>query len=39
MAQQAGVNSTPSFFIDDELLAGNQPLAVFQQRLDSLLDS
>lgn len=39
MAQQAGVNSTPSFFIDGDLLAGNQPLTVFQQRLDSLLDS
>lgn len=39
MVQQAGVNSTPSFFIDGDLLAGNQPLAVFQQRLDALLDS
>lgn len=39
MAQQAGINSTPSFFIDGNLLAGNQPLSVFQQRLDSLLDS
>lgn len=39
MVQQAGVNSTPSFFIDGDLLAGNQPLTVFQQRLDSLLDS
>jgi protein-disulfide isomerase len=39
MAQQAGINSTPSFFIDGDLLAGNQPLSVFQQRLDSLLDS
>ncbi len=39
MVQQAGVNSTPSFFIDGELLAGNQPLAVFQQRLNALLDS
>lgn len=39
MAQQAGVNSTPSFFIDGDLLAGNQPLTVFQQRLNALLDS
>ncbi|MBK8899634.1 MAG: DsbA family protein [Anaerolineaceae bacterium] len=39
MAQQAGINSTPSFFIDGDLMAGNQPIAVFQQRLDSLLDS
>ena len=39
MAQQAGVSSTPSFFVDGNLMAGNQPLAVFQQRLDALLDS
>lgn len=39
MAQQAGVNSTPSFFIDGNLLPGNQPLSVFQQRLDALLGS
>ncbi|MCC6602347.1 MAG: DsbA family protein [Anaerolineae bacterium] len=39
MAQQAGINSTPSFLIDGELMAGNQPITVFQQRLDSLLDS
>lgn len=39
MAQQAGVNSTPSFFIDGNLLPGNQPLSVFQQRIDSLLGS
>jgi protein-disulfide isomerase len=39
MAQQAGINATPSFFIDGDLLAGDQPLSVFQQRLDALLDS
>ncbi len=40
MAQQAGINSTPSFAINGELLPpGNQPISVFQQRLDSLLDS
>lgn len=39
MAQQAGVSSTPSFFFDGELLPGNQPISVFQQRLDSLLGS
>ncbi|MEZ4593499.1 MAG: thioredoxin domain-containing protein [Chloroflexota bacterium] len=39
MAQQAGVNSTPSFFIDGNLLPGNQPISVFQQRLDALLGS
>ncbi len=38
MAQQAGINSTPSFLIDGNLLAGNQPIAVFQQRLNALLD-
>lgn len=38
-AQQSGINSTPSFFINGEALAGNQPLSVFQQRLDALLDS
>ena len=37
MVQQSGINSTPSFFIDGDLLAGNQPLSVFQQRLDALL--
>lgn len=39
MAQQAGINSTPSFIINGDLMAGNHPIAVFQQRLDSLLDS
>lgn len=39
MAQQAGINSTPSFFIDGNLLPGNQPLSVFQQRLNALLGS
>ena len=39
MAQQAGINSTPSFFIDGDLMPGNQPISVFQQRLDALLDS
>jgi protein-disulfide isomerase len=39
MAQQAGINSTPSFFIDGNLLPGNQPISVFQQRLDALLGS
>jgi protein-disulfide isomerase len=39
MAQQAGVNSTPSFFIDGNVLPGNQPISVFQQRIDALLGS
>lgn len=38
-AQQAGINSTPSFIIDGDLLPGNQPISVFQQRLDALLGS
>ncbi|MCP4419016.1 MAG: thioredoxin domain-containing protein [Chloroflexi bacterium] len=37
IAQQAGINSTPSFIIDGDLLPGNQPISVFQQRLDALL--
>ena len=39
MVQQAGVNSTPSFFIDGNLLPGNQPISVFQQRIEALLGS
>ena len=39
MSQQASVNSTPSFFIDANLLPGNQPISIFRQRLDSLLGS
>ena len=39
MVQQAGVNSTPTFFIDGEPLVGNRDLAEFRQRLDALLDS
>lgn len=38
-AQQAGINSTPSFIIDGNVLPGNQPISVFQQRLDALLGS
>jgi len=39
MAQQAGVSATPTFFVNGEMLRGNQPLTVFQQRFDSLLNS
>lgn len=38
-ANAAGVTGTPSFFIDGRKLEGNQPLPVFQQRIESLLDS
>jgi len=38
-AASAGVNSTPSFMIDGEILRGNQPFSVFQQRIESLLNS
>lgn len=33
----AGVNSTPSFFINGQALSGAQPYSVFQQALDSAL--
>ena len=35
-ARHAGVTGTPSFFINDAKLEGNQPLSVFQQRIESL---
>lgn len=35
-ASNAGVDSTPSFMLDGELLRGNQPFSVFQQRIASL---
>lgn len=38
-AASAGINSTPSFALGKEIIRGNLPLAVFQQRLDSLLGS
>jgi protein-disulfide isomerase len=37
VASRAGVNSTPTFFINDELLRGNAPLATFQQSINSIL--
>lgn len=36
-ATNAGINSTPSFMIDGQVLAGAQPFTVFQQRIESLL--
>lgn len=38
-ARAAGVSSTPNFFINGRKLEGNQPLSVFQQRIESLLSS
>jgi len=38
-ARAAGVTSTPNFFIDGRKLEGNQPFSVFQQRIESLLNS
>ncbi len=37
VASRAGVQSTPTFFINDQLLRGNAPLATFQQRINSIL--
>lgn len=36
-ATAAGVNSTPSFFINGELYRGNQPLTTFQQQINALI--
>lgn len=38
-ASSAGISSTPSFMIDGEILRGNQPFSVIQQRVESLLNS
>ncbi|MCZ7669499.1 MAG: DsbA family protein [Chloroflexi bacterium] len=38
-ANQAGINSTPSFFVNGELVRGNVPLANFQQIIDAQLGS
>jgi protein-disulfide isomerase len=37
VAARAGVNSTPTFFINDQILRGNAPLATFQQSINSIL--
>ena len=37
-ASAAGINSTPSFMINGNLLTGAQPFSVFQQRIESLLN-
>lgn len=38
-ARAAGVTSTPNFFIDGRQLEGAQPFSVFQQRIESVLNS
>src|SRR5690606_24051 len=35
---ERGINSTPSFFLNDSLLAGAQPLSVFEQAINTLLE-
>jgi len=35
--QNLGVNSTPTFFVNGELISGNQPLNVFTQAIDNAL--
>jgi protein-disulfide isomerase len=37
-ASQAGVNSTPTFFFNDEMFAGNRPLTFFQEQVSQLMD-
>lgn len=37
-ASLAGINSTPSFMIDGEVLRGNQPYSVFQMRIEGLIN-
>jgi protein-disulfide isomerase len=38
-AQEAGVSSTPNFFINGEHIEGAVPFAIFQQKIDALLGS
>lgn len=35
--RQYGVNGTPAFFVNGELISGAQPFSVFKQKIDSLL--
>jgi protein-disulfide isomerase len=36
-AAAVGVNSTPTFFINGEMIRGNQPLTAFQQQINALI--
>jgi protein-disulfide isomerase len=38
-ASEAGVSSTPNFFVNGQKVEGAQPFAAFQQQIDSLLGS
>jgi protein-disulfide isomerase len=38
-AQEAGVSSTPTFFINEKTLVGAYPLSSFQQEINSILES
>jgi protein-disulfide isomerase len=38
-ASQAGVNSTPSFFVNDQIIRGNVPLEEFQRRFNEIINS
>ncbi len=38
VARNNRINSTPNFFVNGENLEGNQPFAVFQQRIESYLN-
>jgi protein-disulfide isomerase len=38
-ARQAGVSGTPTFFINDQIVRGNVPLAEFENRFQSILGS
>ena len=37
-ATAAGINSTPSFMIGGDVIAGAQPFSVFQRRIESLIN-
>jgi predicted DsbA family dithiol-disulfide isomerase len=36
-ATALGVNSTPTFFVNDMMMRGNQPLTSFQQQIDAIV--
>ncbi len=36
--ESLGVNSTPTFFVNGELISGNQPLSVFTQAIEAALE-
>jgi protein-disulfide isomerase len=38
-ASRAGVTGTPIFFVNDQILKGNQPLTAFQQQIAARLET